>query len=164
MTSSISSGALRLGDEDKLCGTGAGAEGDNTMTRVAACLVENDHGEILFVQRAYGSRKGKWTLPGGHVDHHERSRHAAYRETKEETGIIVEITSVLFTGNKHPITVFTGRPLGGNLHFQRKECMDARWRNPWNIELWELAFGYDSKALGLWKASKQGTQTKETKR
>ena len=59
------------------------------MRDVAFCLVENDKGEVLFVQRAYGNRKGKWSLPGGLVDRGESSRHAAYRETREETGIVV---------------------------------------------------------------------------
>ena len=34
------------------------------MRDVAFCLVENDKGEVLFVQRGYGSKKGKWSLPG----------------------------------------------------------------------------------------------------
>ena len=38
------------------------------MKKVAFCLVENDKGEVLFVQRAYGKEKGKWSLPGGLVD------------------------------------------------------------------------------------------------
>ena len=34
------------------------------MRDVAFCLVENEKGEVLFVQRAYGKEKGKWSLPG----------------------------------------------------------------------------------------------------
>ena len=93
---------------------------------MAFCLVKNDRGDVLFVQRAYGDCKGKWSLPGGLVDRGESSRHAAYRETVEETGIIVEITHGLFTSNNHPVKVFVGRPLGGRLRFQRKECLDVR--------------------------------------
>ena len=124
--------------------------------KVAFCLVENDKGDVLFVQRAYGKRKGKWSLPGGLVDRGESSRHAAYRETKEETGIIVKITQRLFTGNTKPVKVFVGQPVGGRLRFQRRECLDVRWRNPNRIRSEELAFGGDIKALKLWADIKNG--------
>ena len=100
------------------------------MRDVAFCLVENEKGEVLFVQRAYGKEKGKWSLPGGLVDRGESSRHAAYRETKEETGVIVKVTHRLFTGNNNPIQVFVGERVGGRLKFQEKECLDVRWRMP----------------------------------
>ena len=131
------------------------------MKKVAFCLVENDKGEILFVQRAYGKEKGKWSLPGGLVDRGESSRHAAYRETKEETGIIVKITHQLFTGNTNPVKVFVGQPVGGRLKFQRRECLDVRWRNPERIRPEDLAFGGDKKALSLWSDIKHGTAQPE---
>ena len=131
--------------------------------RVAFCLVENDNGEVLFVQRGYGSRKGKWSLPGGNADRGESRRHAAYRETKEETGIIVQITHLLFTGENLPIKVFVGKPVGGKLRFQRRECLDVRWRNPAEVKPEELAFGGDRKALQLWAEIKRGeAQPEET--
>ena len=126
------------------------------MRDVAFCLVENERGEVLFVQRAYGKEKGKWSLPGGLVDRGESSRHAAYRETREETGIIVEITHRLFTGNTRPIQVYVGRRVGGRLRFQRKECLDVRWRNPQRVRPEDLAFGGDRKALRLWAEIKGG--------
>ena len=131
------------------------------MRNVAFCLVENDRGEVLFVQRAYGSRKGKWSLPGGLVDRGESSRHAAYRETREETGIIVKITHRLYTGNTRPIKVFVGQRVGGRLRFQRRECLDVRWRNPQRIRPEDLAFGGDRKALRLWADIKNGTAQPE---
>ena len=126
------------------------------MRDVAFCLVENEKGEVLFVQRAYGKEKGKWSLPGGLVDRGESSRHAAYRETREETGVIVKITHRLFTGNNNPIKVFVGQRVGGRLRFQKKECLDVRWRNPERIRPEDLAFGGDRKALGLWADIKSG--------
>ena len=126
------------------------------MRDVAFCLVENERGEVLFVQRAYGKEKGKWSLPGGLVDRGESSRHAAYRETREETGIIVKITHRLFAGNTRPIKVFVGRQVGGRLRFQRKECLDVRWRNPQRVRPEDLAFGGDRKALRLWADIKSG--------
>ncbi len=126
------------------------------MRDVAFCLVENEQGEVLFVQRAYGQEKGKWSLPGGLVDRGESSRHAAYRETREETGVIVKITHRLFTGNTRPIKVFVGQRVGGRLRFQRKECLDVQWRRPERIRPEDLAFGGDRKALRLWADIKSG--------
>ena len=131
------------------------------MRDVAFCLVENERGEVLFVQRAYGKEKSKWSLPGGLVDRGESSRHAAYRETREETGIIVEITHRLFTGNSRPVKVFVGRRVGGRLRFQRKECLDVRWRRPDRIRAEDLAFGGDRKALRLWADIKNGSAKPE---
>ena len=129
--------------------------------RVAFCLVENARGEVLFVQRAYGKEKGKWSLPGGNVDRRETSQHAAYRETREETGIVVKITHRLFTGNSNPVKVFVGQPVGGRLRFQQRECLDVRWRTPGKVKPEELAFGGDRKALRLWADIKNGKAVPE---
>lgn len=126
------------------------------MRKVAFCLVENQKGEVLMVQRGYGDKKGKWSLPGGFVDRGERSSHAAYRETREETGIIVKITHRLFTSRSRVSSVYAGTQVGGRLRYQRKECLDVRWRDPNKIESFELAFGGDHKALQLWQDIKQG--------
>ena len=129
--------------------------------QVAFCLVENARGEVLFVQRAYGREKGKWSLPGGNVDRRESSRHAAYRETREETGIVVQITHRLFTGNSNPVKVFVGQPVGGKLRYQRRECLDVCWRDPGRVRPEELAFGGDRKALRLWADIKKGKAAPE---
>ncbi len=131
------------------------------MRKSVFCLVENEKGEILMVQRAYGRRKGKWSLPGGQVDRGERSSHAAYRETREETGIVVRITHRLFSIPDHASSVFVGTPVGGNLRHQRKECLDVRWRDPRKIKPYDLAFGGDRKALSVWADIKAGCATAE---
>lgn len=122
--------------------------------RVAFCLVENSRGEILFIQRGYGKQKGKWSLPGGFVDRGESSRHAAYRETKEETGLVVKIIATVMVGRTHPVKTFAGRVVGGKLRFQRRECLDVRFRNPEKVKPEELAFGGDRRALRLWSEMK----------
>ena len=126
------------------------------MKKVAFCLVENEKGEVLLVQRAYGSKKGKWSLPGGFVDRGERRDQAARRETREETGIIVELTYRLFTSRSRVSAVFAGKRIGGKLRYQRKECLDVRWWDPGKIELDDLAFGGDRKAIRMWQGMKDG--------
>ena len=122
--------------------------------RVAFCLVENSRGEVLFIQRGYGKRKGKWSLPGGFVDRGESSKHAAYRETKEETGLTVKIISTVMVGRTRPVMTFAGRVVGGKLRFQRRECLDVKFRDPTKIGSHELAFDADRRALHLWSAMK----------
>ena len=126
------------------------------MRRVAFCLVEDEEGRILMIQRGYGNKKGKWSLPGGFVDRGESRRQAAYRETKEETGIVVKITHRLFTSRDRASAVFAGKQVAGRLKFQRKECLDVRWRDLSKVEPYELAFGGDHKALQLWRDIKAG--------
>ncbi|ANZ42465.1 hypothetical protein BBK82_03110 [Lentzea guizhouensis] len=42
---------------------------------------------VLLVKRKYRPYKGWWALPGGEAEANERSRDAAVRELKEETGV-----------------------------------------------------------------------------
>lgn len=53
----------------------------------ASAIVINDHNEILLIN---GSLRG-WEMPGGQVEEGESIAQAAIRETKEESGIDIEI-------------------------------------------------------------------------
>ena len=120
--------------------------------KVAFCLVENSRGQVLLIQRGYGSKKYKWSLPGGHVDHKESSSRAAQRETKEETGLRVEIVSTIMEGRRYPIKTFFGVIKGGKLKPQRRECLDARFFNYDNLP--SLAFSADRRAIDIWQKMK----------
>ncbi|MCL5680143.1 MAG: NUDIX domain-containing protein [Candidatus Marsarchaeota archaeon] len=54
---------------------------------VAGCLVIND-GKILMLEH---NKLGAWLYPGGHIEENEFPYEAAIRETKEETGLDVEL-------------------------------------------------------------------------
>ncbi len=54
---------------------------------VASCLVI-ENGKLLMLEHR---KIGKWLPPGGHVEAEEFPDEAALRETKEETGLDVEI-------------------------------------------------------------------------
>lgn len=53
----------------------------------AAAIVVNENNEILLIR---GPRRG-WQMPGGQVEEEESLQDAAVRETKEESGIDIEI-------------------------------------------------------------------------
>jgi 8-oxo-dGTP diphosphatase len=50
---------------------------------------------VLLGKRGRHPRQGTWSLPSGYVDYEEDFLTAALRETKEETGLDVEIRSIL---------------------------------------------------------------------
>ncbi|RDW15789.1 ADP-ribose pyrophosphatase [Oceanobacillus arenosus] len=81
----------------------------------AATIVINDNKEILLIK---GPMRG-WEMPGGIVELGESLKDGAIRETKEETGIDVEILKFcgIFQNVKKSIcnTLFLAKPIGGNL-------------------------------------------------
>jgi 8-oxo-dGTP diphosphatase len=64
--------------------------------RVAAYALLTRDGEVLLTQMSSLTRiEGRWTLPGGGIDHGEDPRDALRREVYEETGLRVEPGRVL---------------------------------------------------------------------
>ena len=123
--------------------------------RRAFCLVENSREEVLFIQRGYGKEKGKWSLPGGFVDPGERRKHAARRETREETGLAVKVISTVRVNGDNTAKVFAGRVVGGKLQYQRRECLDVRFRDVSRMKSGDLAFESDRRALQAWGKLKE---------
>lgn len=52
-----------------------------------AVLLVDQHKRVLLGKRKGSFGAGTWGAPGGHVEHGERSEHAALRELMEEAGI-----------------------------------------------------------------------------
>ena len=57
-------------------------------------VIEKD-GKVLLGRRRGGFGKGKWGLPQGYIEFDENFLTAAIREVKEETGLDVEVHSIL---------------------------------------------------------------------
>ena len=81
----------------------------------AATIIVNNKNEMLLIK---GPRRG-WEMPGGQVEEGESIKNAAIRETKEESGVDIEI--IKFCGISQNVsgsvcnTLFLGRPIGGEL-------------------------------------------------
>ncbi len=61
-----------------------------------AITIRNTEGKILLVSSS--KHKGKWTLPGGHIEPGETILEAAMREAKEETGLETKAIAVFNHG------------------------------------------------------------------
>ncbi|MBP3962769.1 MULTISPECIES: NUDIX hydrolase [Paenibacillus] len=81
----------------------------------AATIVLNERNELLLIK---GPERG-WEMPGGVVEEGESLKEAAIRETKEESGIEIEVTRFcgVFQNVSQSIcnTLFLGTPVGGEL-------------------------------------------------
>ncbi len=61
----------------------------------AGVIVENDDNGVLLVQEGKEKVEGLWNIPSGGHEPGETIRETAVRETKEETGLKVELTGMV---------------------------------------------------------------------
>lgn len=94
--------------------------------RCAASAAIFRGGGVLLVERGKGALRGRWSLPGGHIEAGETARAAALREAREETGVdaaigaLVEVHEVLRHAEgdgglvaHYVVVVFAGRWVAG---------------------------------------------------
>ena len=111
-------------------------------------MVENEDNEILLVQEGKEHVKGKWNLPSGGYgkedeEKEETVREAAKRETKEETGLKVEINrqtgvytrNATRTDKKNTLIIFEASKVSGELSPRfEDEILDAEFFPPEKID------------------------------
>ncbi len=97
----------------------------------ATMVVDEVAGKMLLVQEEQPSAYGKWHLPSGHVDAGETIKQAALRETKEETGLTVELDTrlgVMHMSIELPVQhLFLSTAFSGELKPQENEILDVKW-------------------------------------
>jgi ADP-ribose pyrophosphatase YjhB (NUDIX family) len=126
----------------------------------AAVLVERlaDGGqvEILLLRRAVEPGSGAWDLPAGYLDPHESFEQAAVRETREESGLAVELaglTGVYHSPAANAVTaVFRARPIepvSVRLDFESSE---HAWVARPDVPAWlpRIAFPSMAQAIADW--------------
>ncbi|MGI5212329.1 NUDIX domain-containing protein [Plantactinospora sp. CA-290183] len=112
----------------------------NSLVPGGSALVVDEQGRILLQRRA---DSGNWSLPGGQMEIGETLGGTVVRETREETGLDVELTGILgvYTDPRHVIAyadgevrqefvvVFTARPVDGELAVS-DESTEVAWFDP----------------------------------
>lgn len=95
-------------------------------------LVVNKN-KVLLEKRAGEPGKGKWALPSGYIEFEDDFLTAAIREVKEETGLEIEIASILnvqsafLPDGYHFLSIYLlAEGTGGNLS-PNDELEDAGW-------------------------------------
>lgn len=110
----------------------------NSVVPSVTVGVRDDQGHILLVHK---TDNDLWALPGGGHDAGESIADTAVRETREETGVDVEVTGLvgLYTNPNHVMQYddgevrqqfsicFAAKLLGGVAHGDGSETKKAEW-------------------------------------
>lgn len=129
--------------------------------KVVACVIVRIDGKILLMRRKRPSDAGRWLLPGGYVDQGEPVEHAAMREIREETGLSVQLDTlvgVFSYANWPPVIVVYSAKLSQAEPVPGEEAAELRLFPPDKIPWDGLAFPSTRDALrthldGLAKAT-----------
>ena len=120
----------------------------------AGCIIEEGD-EILLVERANAPFRHSWGLPAGYVEYDESPAEAAARETREETGLRVEVGALagvyFFTDDPRGngiLIVYRCFPVGGEVRLAAETAQIARFRREAVPEA--LAGGGHDQAIRAW--------------
>lgn len=116
----------------------------NSLVVATSAVITDDHSRILLQRR---TDSGNWALPGGAMEINETLTDSVIRETKEETGLDIEVTGIVgtYTDPKHIIAYtdgevrrqfnicFTARILGGELQ-PSSESTDLAFIHPRDLD------------------------------
>jgi ADP-ribose pyrophosphatase YjhB (NUDIX family) len=117
------------------------------MPNVAVNVAVIHNGKILLTRREDFE---VWCLPSGGVEEGESLVEAAIRETKEETGVDVELTRLVGLYSRlggmpdvHAV-LFAAHPIGGELKTQPGETIEVGYFSLEELPL-EMAFGHKKR-------------------
>jgi len=110
--------------------------------RVGLGIIIQKEDKVLLLKRKGLHGAGEWSFPGGHLKFFETFERCAKRETKEETGLEIEIvkeypiatTNDLFKEeNKHYVTVYMeAKYISGEPKILEPEKCDGMGWFDWN--------------------------------
>ena len=100
------------------------------MSNLAVNIAVLHEGKILLTQREDFET---WILPGGGLEDGESLAQAAIRETREETGLDVELTRLVGVYSRLGswwdgyMVLFAAKPVGGGIKCQEGETIAVEW-------------------------------------
>ncbi|MFJ6571231.1 NUDIX domain-containing protein [Streptomyces sp. NPDC091292] len=132
----------------------------NSLVPAASVVVVDQAGRVLLQRRA---DNGMWALPGGAMNIGESLPECAVRETREETGLDVEIVGLVgtYTNPRHVFAYddgevrqefsicFLARPVTGEIRVS-DESTDVRWFDPAEIDTLPMVSGI-RKRVNDWR-------------
>lgn len=133
----------------------------NSLVPAASVVVVDETGRVLLHRR---TDNGMWALPGGKMELGESLAGCGIRETREETGIEIEITGIVGTYT-NPGHVFAyddgevrqefsvcllGRAVGGTLRAS-DESFEVAWFNPNEVDVLPMVASI-RKRLSDWRS------------
>ena len=113
------------------------------VPRVGVGAVIMREGALLMVERGRPPRAGEWAVPGGKVRWGEPLEDAVAREVAEETGLIVEVGDLVWTGQTigpdwHFVLLdFEATVVGGEL-VAGDDAAQVAWVDLAEAESWQL--------------------------
>ncbi len=126
--------------------------------KIACGTIPEKEGRIVLIRRKIDPRAGLWGLPCGSMEVDETTAEAAVRETREETGLDVELQRHLGTysyskswwGGSVVIVAYAARILSDSEPCAGDDAADARFFSPSEIPWDQLAFKSSTEALRDW--------------
>jgi ADP-ribose pyrophosphatase YjhB (NUDIX family) len=119
------------------------------MSNAAVNVAVIHDGKILLTKR---DDFHVWCLPSGGVEEGESLAEAAIRETKEETGVDVELTRLIGVYSRlggipdvHAV-LYEAKPIGGELKLQAGETIEVKYFTPDELPK-EIAFAHKKRIL-----------------
>jgi len=120
----------------------------NPIPAVSVLVVDGDN-YLMGKRSTLSFEGGKWSLPCGYIEFNEDFLTAARREVKEETGLEVEISSIIsvmtnyFVDKQTLVVVLLAKVVGiGNLRNTDGEMTELKWFSS-KENLPEMAFEAD---------------------
>ncbi len=96
-------------------------------------VVTDGQGRLLMIKRGHEPGAGLWSIPGGRIEPGETDAEALVREMFEETGLVVEVGSLIgsvqrpgLAGAVIDIRDYAAMVTGGTLR-PGDDAADARW-------------------------------------
>ncbi|MCD7781386.1 MAG: NUDIX hydrolase [Methanosphaera sp.] len=120
----------------------------NPALTVDTIIINDD--KIVLIKRLNDPYKDYWALPGGFVEYGEKVEDAAIREAREETGLDVELDSLVGVYSDpnrdprgHTVTVCYKAHITSGILKSDTDASDAKYINIEDLPNQQLAFDHE---------------------